>query len=416
MLDLDLKVRLFKEYLENGGYEKIPSVELCDSLMKVKGDSNGKVIPETVDSHVRAAMNAYVASQLMQPLTSPFYLSEYESFLQKDIFFNQRNIETKQDLESFILDYSNKQNLIYRGVREARWRLYSSLQRHWIVNKYAEKKIDHKAFIIDLLKNSRSAFRETLPSFLAKNNIDPGNDMAILSFIQHHGQPTPLLDWTEDLASALYFAIEGIDLTLGRREVHQYFSVYILGGDLFSRYGIKKHMEKKIKSYSPKLRKGLEKYARHKGVASDTYDKMFSDDIMKKMTVFMIGNKFASGLTNVEFLYNLPFAFFSDSMDDLLKFGINNNMRITNQRGVFTWNSDPVLPLEHVILNTTKADSKSDEDLWVCSCININKNLAEDAHEFLDQNGIDKDYIYPDPERLAKQSFSQTLRNQELDK
>ena len=416
MLDLDLKVKLFTEYLDNGGYEKIQSVNLLESLLKVKGDATGKVIPETVDSLVRAAMNAYVAGQLMEPFTAPEYLSMYESFLQKNIFFNQTRIDSKEDLEKFILDVGNKKNLIYRGVREARWRLYSSLQRHWIINKYHSKGIPHKDFILNLLKHGRGMYRDTLSNFLTMNDIDPGNDLAILSFLQHHGQPTPLLDWTEDLANALYFAIDGIDLTMGTREIHQYFSVYILDGDLFSDVGIKQVMEKKIKSYSGKFRKEMEKYASHKGLAPDTFDKLFSENIMKQMTLMKIGNKFASELTNIDLLYDLPIAFFSDSLDDSLKFGLNNNLRITNQRGVFTWNSDPTLPLEHVILNNTKAHTKTEDDIWVCACININKQLTGYLKEFLERNGVDKNYIYPDSEQLSKESFSETLKNFKLDK
>ncbi len=416
MLDLDSKVKLFTEYLDNGGYEKIQSVNLLESLLKVKGDTDGKVIPETVDSLARAAMNAYIAGQMMEPFTAPEHLSEYESFIQKNIFFNQTKIDTKEELENFILDVGNKDNLIYRGVREARWRLYSSLQRHWIINKYHGKEIPHKDFIIDLIKRGRGMYRGTLSNFLIKNDIDPENDLAILSFLQHHGQPTPLLDWTEDFANALYFAVGGIDLTMGTREIHQYLSVYILDGDLFSEVGIKQIMEKKIKSYSGKFRKGLEKYAAHKGLTPDTFDKLFSDNIMKQMTLMRIGNKFASGLTNIDLLNNLSIAFFSDSLDDALKFGLNNNLRITNQRGVFTWNSDPTLPLEHVILNNTKADTKTEGDIWVCGCVNINKQLTDYLKKFLERNGIDNNYIYPNSEHLAKESFNETLKNFNLDK
>ncbi len=416
MLDLDTKVNLFDEYLKNGGYESIQFPDLLRSLLKVKSDANGKVIPSTVDSLVHAAINAYVGDQLMDPFTSPLHLSEYQSFLQKNIFFNQRSIETKEELDEFILEYGKKKNLIYRGVREARWRLYSSLQRHWIIYKYTERDISHKEFIIDFIQRGRKVFRETLSSFLLKNNIDPENDLAILSFLQHHNQPTPLLDWTEEVSNALYFAVDGVDLTIGTREIHQYFSVYILDGKLFSELGIKQIMEKEIKTHSNKFRKGLEKYAKHKGLAPDTYDKLFSDDIMKKMTVMKIGNKFASALTNINLLHNLPFAFFSDSLDDVLKFGLNNNLRITNQQGVFTWNSDPTLPLEHIILNDFREKNKSVEDGWVCQCVNIHKNLAKHIKTFLDNNGIDKNYIYPNPEFLAQESFNETLKNFKLNK
>src|SRR5690606_5920699 len=104
MLDLDTKVKLFKEYLDNGGYEKLNSVELINGLLNVKHDGRGKVIPDTVNPLVRAALNAYVGTQLMEPFTSPQYISQYESILQKNVFFKQTTIETETELEDSFLN------------------------------------------------------------------------------------------------------------------------------------------------------------------------------------------------------------------------------------------------------------------------------------------------------------------------
>ncbi|GGA88440.1 hypothetical protein [Puia dinghuensis] len=57
-IDLDLKVKLFNEYLENGGIEKIVFPDLLKDLLKVKSLPNGKVDPRTVSPLVNAAMLA----------------------------------------------------------------------------------------------------------------------------------------------------------------------------------------------------------------------------------------------------------------------------------------------------------------------------------------------------------------------
>lgn len=415
MMNLDEQVKLFNKHLENGGDKEIWSSELIDSLLNVKPDDQGNVIPESVDFNVRIALKTFISGQMIEPLNTGQRLVEYESFLQKSVFFNQKRIDSKEELEAFIIEYGNSANLIYRGVGEARWRLYSSLQRHWILNSYYDLDIDFKDFLKDVITNGRSMFGETLSNFLTMNNIDPENDLAILSFIQHHGQPTPLLDWTEDVGNALYFAIDGINLSSGNNEIDQYFSLYILDGDFFSEKGIKRIMEEKIKGYSDKLKETLVEVAKSKGLEQDTYDRLFSKNVLKEMTLMQIGNKFASALTEVELLINLPFAFFSDSIDDSVTFGLNNNLRITNQRGVFTWNSSPILPLEHVILEEYNQSFTELPDESACTCINIRKDLVKDVRGFLDDNGINEDYIYPNPELLSKQSFGKTLKSFGLD-
>ena len=118
-IDLDLKVTLFKEYLNNGGIEKIAFADLLESLLKVKPLPNGKVNPKTIDSLANSAMQTYIADQLMGPFSSDKYLSQYETLLQKSIFFTQTNIETKEEFDEVFEKYIDSKNILFREIGRA---------------------------------------------------------------------------------------------------------------------------------------------------------------------------------------------------------------------------------------------------------------------------------------------------------
>ena len=129
-LNIDERVKLFNEWLESGGIKTIRSVQLLEDLIKVKGDENGKVIRETVSPLVNAAMLAYEGSRITPPFGSKEFISEYGSTLQKSLFFDQENIDTQEQFDILFEKLKGKQDTLFRGVREAKWRLYSSLQRN----------------------------------------------------------------------------------------------------------------------------------------------------------------------------------------------------------------------------------------------------------------------------------------------
>lgn len=137
--NLDLKIKLTKEYLDNGGYEKISFIHLLEDLKKIKVDALGKVDPETVSTSVNAFMMTVLANQLVPPLYSPNQISEYESTLQKSNSFDQENIDTVEQFDKIYEEYRDRTDFLFRGQREAKWRLYSKLQRHWISDKLSEK-------------------------------------------------------------------------------------------------------------------------------------------------------------------------------------------------------------------------------------------------------------------------------------
>ena len=108
-MDLDFKTKLFKEWLDNGGLETIVFPRFLKGLMLVKQDAQGKVIPDTVNSEVRAAMNALLGSSLMAPYYSETSISEYKTLLQKSLFFDQYNIETEEEFDQIFQEYLRKE-------------------------------------------------------------------------------------------------------------------------------------------------------------------------------------------------------------------------------------------------------------------------------------------------------------------
>jgi hypothetical protein len=134
--NLDLKIKLTNEYLRNGGVEKIPDKYLLEDLLLVKFDKNtGKVDPDTISSRVNAFMLLILGSQMTLPPFHPHHISEYQSTLQKSNSFDQQNIDTIEQFDVVYEKYKETSDLLYRGQREAKWRLYSKLQRLWISEK-----------------------------------------------------------------------------------------------------------------------------------------------------------------------------------------------------------------------------------------------------------------------------------------
>jgi hypothetical protein len=65
--NLELKLKLTSEYLDDGGYNKIWDKDLIEDLILVKNGPDGKVDPDTISKKVNAFMLAILASQLNPP-------------------------------------------------------------------------------------------------------------------------------------------------------------------------------------------------------------------------------------------------------------------------------------------------------------------------------------------------------------
>lgn len=147
----------------------------------------------------------------------------YDNFTVKDELFGGNLYFTDAPhffhfINNVITELMRNHTLIFRGVGNASYRLFNKAQRNFRVNRLNEEKnetIFHNS-IFEMLEKAKTFEHNILLDYFKSFGVKE-NDVAILSFLQHYGAPTPLLDWTYDLYVAIFFALN--DLTKAECEV-----------------------------------------------------------------------------------------------------------------------------------------------------------------------------------------------------
>jgi len=298
-------------------------------------------------------MLAYEGTQLSGPISSEKYLSEYETLLQKSIYFKQTTIETQEEFNKLFDQFKDKTDILFRGLSEAKYRLYSSLQRSWIKDKLHEKGKSYKDFLKELIGNAKTVNGSVLKIYLEKVGLAYENDIGILSFLQHYGCPTPLLDWTYNFSVALFFATNNHKSPGTGRKINNYFCVYYLEEEHLKGTSLNDlvmtGLTDKDRDIKPRATEEIYNSFRSRGIPDEKIGQIISDPELD----YLIISQFAQGalnfITRIDHISNSPILYFSDSKaNEHFKYCLQNNMNIVNQEGVFTWNADPIKPLELV--------------------------------------------------------------------
>lgn len=410
--NLDLKIKLTNEYLNNGGASHIYDVDLLDDLLKVKKESTGKVDPDTVSSRVNAFMLTLLHSHLSPPFFSAEHASEYQSTLQKSNSFDQENIDTPEQFDIVYEKYKRETGYIFRGQREAKWRLYNSLQRHWLSKKLFETE-KYKELVKRIAEVGKVNHLASMKALLTSQHVDIENDVAVLGYLQHHGCPTPLMDWTFRFQCALFFALDGLTPNSSTIEIQDYCSVYFID---------QKHLEQGSMRYlintsldaveKPMLMKFISRIAKNESTRLKM-EKIFGNRKLfdrSKLT----GSGLITHMTRIEHIINTPILYFSDDdAESGIVFSLKNSENIENQARVFVWNHDPSKPIEIVGEEQyRKANSIKDHEkanYRFCRCFNINKKLEGHIRSRLEADGITREFIYPTQDVSTWNVFEMSL-------
>lgn len=304
-------------------------------------------------------------------------LPEYKNIDEKKNFFVNGDVKVTINIEKIFAEldkFASTTDFIFRGCSEAKYKLYNSAQRVFLQSElYLQaKQTDERGELYDkwiesLISHCKNWNGHTVTKLLEASKIDPENSLAYLSYMQHYGVPTPLLDFTKDPYIALYFAIENISNRASDSEIDNYFSIYYT----YTNHTAFESWASVFKKSIPNMKSGKIPYS----------------DVTKNCLQLL-----------------LP---------DNEIYRLFNNSNIINQQGLFFYNNSPNMPQEECykyyyreLEKGMKERGKPNalKELMVheefAGCFNIHKSLAPYILNKLKAKGINREFIYPDPYKL----------------
>lgn len=175
----------------------------------------------------------------------------YDNLNEKERDFECKTIDTIEKLKEFIESQNNyqpqfkslsigvstddffkrKHYIIYRGIKESKFCLNTSLQFRWNEITHFHPDCTQAQYLSTMV--SRLVNNPHIKEYITKDGKSY-TCISILALMQHYGLPTPLLDWTPNIETGLNFAYDGIDLTPQEEDISNYVSLYYI--DLFKNY------------------------------------------------------------------------------------------------------------------------------------------------------------------------------------
>ena len=306
------------------------------------------------------------------------FLENYTSYDDKKAQYNQYDIiDNIDDLRRLLEAIHQNENVIYRGLSEAKYKMYSSAQRHWIwLDKITQENYasDYNSFINTLISKMKES--TAIENYLKQHNI-PTTDFLLLSLLQHYRELSPLVDFTFNPYHALFFAADRTKTLDGN--IGDYISIYWIETkhdwmqctiEVINQQGAS-DADSRIREFTAINSDPLS----YQGVIDEMETLKYNNYC--DLHFLPIGGP-ELGITQV----SMPFIRKSWTYH-------NTNPRIEHQEGRFIFNPSSKEPLIERMNRTTKR--------LMVNCIDIHKSLIPTIHkEILLPKGITQKSMYGD--------------------
>lgn len=172
--------------------------------------------------------------EMYNPSIKPAYTlstKDYASLKEKEQFWidgdnnphlDYCRIDNDIQFKSLYQTLSAKEHCIFRGINEAKHKMFTSVQVHHIIKKLSSTPRQFVDREIEILKNINN---HLFPSYFYSLSVDE-TDFLYLSLLQHYNAKTPFLDFSYSLNKALFFAQDDYKYCLLGNDISKYVSIY----------------------------------------------------------------------------------------------------------------------------------------------------------------------------------------------
>lgn len=309
----------------------------------------------------------------------------FENLGEKKNFFTCITINTINQLQEFLKSLKYKE-FVFRGVKEAKFKCYTSAQFRTKCNLSQE---DFDTKIISMIEVVRR--NEKIRSILKRRSKDV-SDFQYLSLLQHYDFGTPILDFSYKVNYAIFFALDGMTAPINDdvSDIANYCSIYLFDKTDPNHVTIQQVFGSSMPQLEQHHNDAVNEYGMlYTGVSEQTKDSY-------KYLPYSELKNIATGGLSIEGRYGGEMEINSPNTGIYADYNIANE-RIDTQRGLFKLNPSSFVPYEEAAINWYSGMKN------VTICLNIHKSLRRELEkEFLEPFNICSDTVYPNNKENRK--------------
>lgn len=300
-------------------------------------------------------------------------LETYSNDGEKRQYFNLQKIESKQDVQQYLAPFFTNPHIgdsyCFRGVKDASFKLYSSLQRQWIEKDYSKYFRNIESYI-------KFQICQTRKDRWLMDKWSENNDYYILALIQHYAGRSALLDFSYKPQSSMFFAFDGMLPYRGDGSLNDYVSLYVINWNQPILAGVKEVYENGIKRLVNELVKTgippqqIDASSVLRNLKEQPYDKVFDGKIVH------------GGIRSI---LNMSIPFFNFSAQTCI-----SNPNLAAQDGCFFQGGTNEIPFGELLRQQHQYVLTP-----IIDCFDINKTL-KDCIVSTYKIDMDRTHTYPD--------------------
>lgn len=274
----------------------------------------------------------------------------YQSLEYKRKFFDEfATVNTPDEFEGEFsklkeFEKNTKLHVAFRGIPEAKYKLYTSLQRELFSLNLSKKGLA-KSFTLKLIENAKKQTQWS--NYFNAMGISM-NDWLYLALLQHYSAPSPLLDFSKNPKVALYFMCKGLHFGYSGEEIDHYASIVY-----YKNVEVCRDITQKLTRTASDIYKNMRLESDDSIKIQDfirddlSFDKVMQDKEIEVITAY---KKVATVKVDKNVVFSIPMT----------------NMNMVSQEGEFVCNISDNQPIEIMF---TKGNKR------YLSCLNIHKSL-----------------------------------------